>query len=199
MTIRLNSTIREGIVKNALAKAGITKELAELAQARRQWTEEVRVYVNGATDEEILAVEAEALEVLRKLPKGLIERPRILRESRMIYLNLGGLNVKGEFRDAAGSLQWAIVPAEGRSVVPAGHELEKRFHALEERAKTLEDREQTLRKQVGEAVGAVTTVKRLLEVWPEAVELIPETTRRAAANLPAIPFQDLNKTIGLPS
>ncbi|MFT7963069.1 Nmad5 family putative nucleotide modification protein, partial [Salmonella enterica] len=45
----------------------------------------------------------------------------------------------------------------------------------------------------------VTTVKRLIEVWPESKELLPKEADKASTALPALRVEDLNKMIGLPS
>ncbi|ELV4980379.1 hypothetical protein SHB81_000001, partial [Escherichia coli] len=49
------------------------------------------------------------------------------------------------------------------------------------------------------ALNSVTTVKRLIEVWPESKELLPKEADKASTALPALRVEDLNKMIGLPS
>ncbi|MFN0682916.1 Nmad5 family putative nucleotide modification protein, partial [Escherichia coli] len=48
-------------------------------------------------------------------------------------------------------------------------------------------------------LNSVTTVKRLIEVWPESKELLPKEADKASTALPALRVEDLNKMIGLPS
>ena len=47
--------------------------------------------------------------------------------------------------------------------------------------------------------GQTSTVKRLIEVWPESKELLPKEADKASTALPALRVEDLNKMIGLPS
>lgn len=60
-------------------------------------------------------------------------------------------------------------------------------------------RESDLAHQVRAVVGSCTTVKKLLEIWPESKELIPTTLEEARPQLPAIQVAELNKLVGLPS
>lgn len=55
-----------------------------------------------------------------------------------------------------------------------------------------------LQKDVEAAFKMHTTVKRLLESWPEAAALLPPAQAVAAAPVPAIPVEALNSRIGLP-
>lgn len=49
------------------------------------------------------------------------------------------------------------------------------------------------------ALSSITTVKKLLEVWPEAAELLPADVGTAKSSLPMVQTDDLNRIIGLPS
>ena len=46
-------------------------------------------------------------------------------------------------------------------------------------------------------IDSVTTTGRLIEVWPECVDLLPEGSMRAGALLPAVVLADLNKELNL--
>lgn len=49
------------------------------------------------------------------------------------------------------------------------------------------------------ALNSVTTTKRLIDVWPESKELIPDGVDTAKQTLPALKVEDLNRLIGLPT
>ena len=83
-------------------------------------------------------------------------------------------------------------------MLPADHALTIEFEALEALRKQLEDERGTLRQNVRAAVNAVTTVAKLLAVWPEAAELLP-TSAAPKPQLPAVNVQVLNAAIGLPT
>lgn len=61
----------------------------------------------------------------------------------------------------------------------------------------LAERERALRVKVRAVVESVTTVARLVEVWPEVAELLPEVHAGPKGNLPATLIADLNAEIGL--
>ena len=65
--------------------------------------------------------------------------------------------------------------------------------------KALDEERATLSAQVRGALSKFTTVKRLLDAWPEAKELLPDRLPEAKPALPAIRTEDLNALIGLPS
>lgn len=57
----------------------------------------------------------------------------------------------------------------------------------------LEEDRSALRREVRSVLNSVTTVKRLLDVWPEAEKYLPD--RPETPNLPAVVVADLNKKI----
>jgi hypothetical protein len=59
--------------------------------------------------------------------------------------------------------------------------------------------EKEIEATVWAALNSVTTLKRLIEVWPESKELIPKDSDNAKAALPALRVEDLNRMIGLPT
>ncbi|MBZ7208083.1 hypothetical protein FMK66_11450 [Klebsiella michiganensis] len=63
----------------------------------------------------------------------------------------------------------------------------------------LNARKKEIEATVWAALNSVTTLKRLIEVWPESKELIPENSDNARASLPALKVEDLNRMIGLPT
>lgn len=52
--------------------------------------------------------------------------------------------------------------------------------------------------QVKATLNQFTTVKKLLEAWPEAKDLIPDDVDEVKPKLPVVQVQDLNCLIGLP-
>ncbi|MBZ7312623.1 hypothetical protein FMK79_17585 [Klebsiella oxytoca] len=63
----------------------------------------------------------------------------------------------------------------------------------------LNARAKEIESTVWAALNSVTTLKRLVEVWPESKELIPESSDDARTTLPALKVEDLNRMIGLPT
>lgn len=193
MSTRLTNPLRDRIVANALAKAGIDAAQAALEAKRFAWAEAVRAKINGAPDDELLKLEAKVAKALALLPEHL--RPDddgILLRHDYDYVNLAGLTVLIQFPGKR------IVPRT-KCVILADDPLVQQFHALDAEEKDLRDRRSTIRAQVRAALNSVTTVKKLLAVWPEAKELLPENLEEAKVNLPALAVNDLNTMIGLPT
>lgn len=193
MSTRLNTALRDKIVANALTKAGITKDRQELQAARHAWADELRLTALGTTDEALAKLSTKVKKAWESIPSVVARSysdPIYTRE--YIYVNLGGLKTCAHFRERA--------PAPtGSPVFEADHALTIRFHELENAAKDLDDRADTLKTQVRAVVNSVSTVKQLLNVWPEAKELLPATVEESKSKLPAVQVETLNTLIGLPT
>ncbi len=95
----LSSSIKEQIICNALAKAGIPKRKAALRAARVAWAERVRLAAIGGKE-----VEAEIIKNLKKIetlaskfPESLKTANSIIRKDNDMYLNLAGSRVNVYF------------------------------------------------------------------------------------------------------
>lgn len=62
----------------------------------------------------------------------------------------------------------------------------------------LYDERRTMEAEVRAVVSSVTTEKRLYEVWPELVEIVPPTESSARGTALAVNIDELNKKIPLP-
>lgn len=72
------------------------------------------------------------------------------------------------------------------------------FYGFDALLKQIKSDEADIRQNVSAALSKVRTVKRLLEEWPEAKELLPADAP-AVPLPPAIRRETLNEMIGLPS
>lgn len=68
------------------------------------------------------------------------------------------------------------------------------------------EKEEAFQKELSElydnvyaSISSITTVKKLLEQWEEAIELLPSELKQPKAQLPALQTHKLNKLIGLPT
>ena len=68
----LTSSIKEQIIRNALAKAGIPKRKAALRAARIAWAERVRLQAIGGQE-----VEADIIKNLKKNRSAGVQTPRV--------------------------------------------------------------------------------------------------------------------------
>lgn len=195
MSTRLNAYLREKIIENALAKSGLPTELEAINNAIKQWGEEVRLKTNGITDTEIDNILAQTRRTYRQLPEQLQYNPplELIRKAYFMYVSLAGQRIMVHF--AANRYTVSGATAHLR----AGDPLIDRYHSLNDKRKEVESKIQTLRATVNGVVNKVSTTKRLLDMWPEAKELLPENLEEAKVNVPALVVADLNAMIGLTS
>ncbi|ENZ1877623.1 Nmad5 family putative nucleotide modification protein, partial [Salmonella enterica] len=99
MNQTLNKSIKEKIVDNALAKAGIPQRKKALRDARADWAERVRLAAIGGpeTESEVLKTEKKIAALIAKLPEELRTNYTFVRYDSDIYLNLAGSRVRAYF------------------------------------------------------------------------------------------------------
>lgn len=195
---RLNSYLRDEILKNAIAKSPVPAEETALDSEYYALAEAFRVESLGGP-KKVAEIEhlVQEIEKLRaQLPESLRENDPVARTDYEMYrMNLGGLRVRLNFGPSLEERR--ICPSE--VVFAADHPLVLQFGQLENRKADLKSKRGTLKQQVQAVLASVTTVKKLLEVWPEAKELLPQNVEEAKPQLPALPIADVNALIGLPT
>lgn len=72
------------------------------------------------------------------------------------------------------------------------------FYTFDEREQKIDELQTNVKANVNAALQKVRTVKRLLEEWPEAAELLPPDTPKAPP-VPAVRREALNEMLGLPT
>lgn len=99
MNQTLNKFIKEKIVDNALAKAGIPQRKKALRAARVDWAERVRLKAIGGpeAEAEVLKTEKKIAALIAKLPEELRTNHTFVRYDSDIYLNLAGSRVSAYF------------------------------------------------------------------------------------------------------
>lgn len=190
---KLTVAMRDTIVNNAVEKAGLNKETSTLAERRKVWAEKVADESIGGPENVAKLAEAnkKITRIVSGLPKDLQEDLRAGPLTGSILASFGGRRIYVN--------QWdGRRPAREGLMLPADHPLTVEFEALETIEADLNDRREKLKYDVRAMVNSVTTVARLLAVWPEAKELIP-TYAVQPKNLPAVNVEQLNSAIGLPT
>ncbi|EAA3222730.1 hypothetical protein NHJ76_004695 [Salmonella enterica] len=201
----LTNHIKEQVICNALTKAGIPKRKAALRAARMDWAERVRLAAIGGQE-----VEAEIIKNLKKIetlaskfPEALKTTNTFIRTDSDIYLNLAGARVNVYFNGNYRAHE-PNAPEHIRKISPyeftllADDPLVTEFYGFDALLKQIKSDEADIRQNVSAALSKVRTVKRLLEEWPEAKELLPADAPSVPLP-PAIRRETLNEMIGLPS
>lgn len=197
----LNVEIKDYIVAAAIKQAGVLEKEAALVERRAVWAEAVRVDALGGKE---AAAKIERLS--KRFEKMLTEVPDSIRTKSPLQthysmsLNVGGLRTEAPFngRDTNPARPLVSKISPHSHTLKAGTPLANEFAEIEKEAEKLADLRATISGNVRAALNRVRTVKKLLEEWPEASALLPDTMGAAKTNLPALPRKDLNKLVGLP-
>ena len=83
------------------------------------------------------------------------------------------------------------------NVYDAGSNMASRYEKLRAKSQDLKTQITEARRQVGAALSSVTTVKRLIETWPE-IEPFARKFEGEKSHLPALPTDALNAILDLP-
>ena len=190
---RLTSNFKSIIVGNALTKAGFDTQEKEIQEVHTAWVEKVRIFGLGGEEvaKQLEQTEADYL----KLREGLRNHPAlvetVLTHNRHGLVNVAGLKTYIAHPDYAVSNYNITLSAENPLV--------QEFHDIENRKTDLSKEKNALAAKVQGVLTTVNTVKQLLAVWPEAVELLPPPTHKPSTALPVVQVSSLNRAIGLPS
>lgn len=189
---RLNNATREYILDKALEKAEIPALLAKYDKDRADWMDRLRIETNGMTDAELDALDAKIQKLKTQIPKALRGDYRVIEKRYRIYPNIGGLRVGlHEFPE--------VRYVSHEPTVASDHPLAVEFHAMEDAHQEVCEREKVLTAQVMSVLNSATTIKKLVEIWPEARELLPPNEQPIISNVPAVLISSLNAAIGLPT
>ena len=208
MATRLNTDLRSKIVSNAVAKSEAAKLKEAYSTGLKKWIDDVWLLSVGGKKglAEIEKVKALEETIKAKLASGVHSGDSLLRRDYDMRLNLGGMNLQLYFvgRLNVSSLSIAEYQsghyryAPREFTIEGGHALHQRFLEPEEEKAKYEDVDEMVRVNVYSAVNSVSTVEKLVELWPEVVELLPPEAPVQGKNLAVIPAE-LNTMIGLPT
>lgn len=95
------------------------------------------------------------------------------------------------------------IPLSGvRRIFSENRELSKqqleRWNEFTKGKQALIQEQNSLYKSTFGVLHSVTTVKKLIQVWPEVKETVEQFIALPTPNLPALPVGELNKKLGLP-
>lgn len=76
-------------------------------------------------------------------------------------------------------------------------QIDEAEEALSQRDSALREKKNELRNRAVAVIESVTTVNRLLEIWPEVHDFLPEENAGPGGGVPAILVSDLNDQFGL--
>lgn len=206
MSVRLTNAARDEIVKAAVNKSGFPKRIEEARTALEDIKMECWIAAFGG------------LKAYRRLCdrfETIEEKISELRKSGVNVPSLGPgytwnnskLNLAG-MQVSSPDINWVsdkfkelrvIYMYDSKPTLTADNPLVQKFLDAEKALEDLKSSRQQIKDNVQAVVYSVSTTKRLIEVWPESAELIPKEVEVVRAGLPAINFESLNASIGIPS
>lgn len=197
--IRITAEIRDGIIANAVAQrfAADKLQIAEQEEHVRQLTAE----------RDKVGYEAAFSEVDRKrlsaapegwFPKSTSVKVAVEETNEVIQIQFAeAQRVPYEVHDNRHGTHIASIISPDHPYMAARNAVRDAKAILDAMQKELSERERALRSRVKAVVESVTSVARLVEVWPEVTELLPEVHAGPKGTLPALLIADLNAEIGL--
>lgn len=195
MSTRLTASVKRDIAQNARKLSPFTKELNELLEERKEIIEGIRIEALGgktaAAKYDDIDKQLQAL--IKTLPLELMSHSSGIYRSSSIYVSLDG-----EYSNHYLLHSSKVVPSN-RYVLPVTSPFHAALVASNEAESKLLRQLREVEGQVLASINSITTVKKLLDTWEEARELLPPYLLQPKVHLPALQTNKLNKLIGLPT
>lgn len=208
MSVRLTNDARRKIIAAAMDKSGFPKRIEEAEDNLEKIKMECLISAFGGLKAYRRLVDR--IKTIKDKCKSL-KAEGILISSVTNYstwnankMNLGGMNISYpshsvlEQKEFVG-LHFIRLDNGAKPTLTADNPLVQKFLDAEKVLQDLESSSKSIEENVKAVVYSVNSTKRLVEVWPEAAELIPSDIEVVRAALPAIDFNNLNASIGIPS
>ena len=203
---RLNKAIREAIIDNAINASGATARHDANVIRRAKLADDVRLFSIGGVEVE-KKLDAEFAKVKKQLDKldnnhfqyADYVSPRCDYD---IDVNFSGRAIRLFFNgQETASIDFKFVRKNyvGHQIITitSDNPLNDEFDAVNKEQRIIDDLRVQVKSEVTAMVNSVTTVKKLLELWPESKDLLPKDEKVQSTAIVA-DVQKLNTMIGLP-
>ena len=198
-TVRITADLRDGIIANALRQRFAAENLViEEQQAQVKTLTEAR---DKAGYEAAFSVKDRAR--LAEAPEGWFPtdtkvKVAVEETNEVIEVTFAKAHrVPYEVHDNRFGTHIASIIKPDHPYMAARASVKLAKEELQATRARLDEARGVLRTRVKAVVESVTTVARLVEVWPEVTELLPEIYSGPKAGLPAGLISDLNSELGL--
>lgn len=208
MSVRLTNDARDKIIAAAMEKSGFPKRLEEARANVEKIKMECLIAAFGGLKPYRRLVDR--FNTIEEKIKALKDEGILVRSSRDYStwnadkMNLAGMTVSYPKHSVLSmpefeGLRFIRKSNNDKPTLLADNPLVQKFLDAEKVVEELDSSAKSIKANVKAVVYSVNTTKRLVEVWPEAAELIPSEIEVVRAALPAIDFNSLNASIGIPS
>lgn len=195
MSIRLNKSDKEDIARKARNLSPLNKKLEDAIKDQYVVAEKLRIYSLGGQDkaDEYQAVADKIQKLSDALPDHVATSGVGVHISSYVYY----LAPNTRYRDGMALSGPKIVSKENANL-DTGDPLLTEIEAVIEAKSKIQQELREVEATVYASIAGITTVKKLLDTWPEAKELLHPDMLQPKAMLPAMQTIKLNKLIGLP-
>lgn len=208
MSVRLTNDARDKIIAAAMEKSGFPKRLEEARANVEKIKMECLIAAFGGLKPYRRLVDR--FNTIEEKIKALKDEGILVKSSRDYStwnadkMNLAGMTVSYPKHSVLSmpefeGLRFIRKSNNDKPTLLADNPLVQKFLDAEKVVEELDSSAKSIKANVKAVVYSVNTTKRLVEVWPEAAELIPSEIEVVRAALPAIDFNNLNASIGIPS
>ena len=208
MSVRLTNDARDKIIAAAMEKSGFPKRLEEARVNIEKIKMECLIAAFGGLKQYRRLVDR--FNTIEEKIKALKDEGILVRSSRDYStwnadkMNLAGMTVSYPKHSVLSmpefeGLRFIRKSNNDKPTLLADNPLVQKFLDAEKVVEELDSSAKGIKANVKAVVYSVNSTKRLVEVWPEAAELIPSEIEVVRAALPAINFENLNASIGIPS
>jgi len=196
MSIRLNKHHKETIAQNARKLSPLNAQLDQVFKARKVLAESIRVESLGGLKKtkEYDDIAKDRLLQRDKLPYNLLSHSTGINMASRMYVGLS----KTERRYCLNFEDIRVAIKGTRDLTTGSRYYDPLIKSIEIEDKIREELIE-LEQSVYASISGITTLKKLLETWPEVVELLPSDITQQPVRLPALRTDNLNKLIGLPT
>lgn len=208
MSVRLTNDARDKIIAAAMEKSGFPKRLEEARANVEKIKMECLIAAFGGLKPYRRLVDR--FNTIEEKIKALKDEGILVRSSRDYStwnadkMNLAGMTVSYPKHSVLSmpefeGLRFIRKSNNDKPTLLADNPLVQKFLDAEKVVEELDSSAKSIKANVKAVVYSVNSTKRLVEVWPEAAELIPSDIEVVRAAVPAIDFNNLNASIGIPS
>jgi len=189
-SVRLTNNRREVILSNLLKDKFIVP-IDEFKEKQSSIAEDVYTEFFGRA----------AIKRMYSLPRGWME------ERPTFSAKLGGYSHhftvgedwkrSVEYKEKCYQNRWCVrMPTDASIMLPADHKLSIEYQKAEDAKAKINESRAHAYAQASSVLLSVSTLKRLMEVWPEVGPYVPADMYEEQV-LPTLPIQSLNETFGL--
>lgn len=217
---RLTAAIRDGIIANAVKTKDFIGRDKAIVQKRADFAERLRLFIldaYGLTDARLAEIKEQVKALGDEVKFNGAQYARIWFDggNYRIDVNLSGQTrniyrdgqtndrtCKSIFNNKAEYDKTKYTPHTGESdFIVSDPKWREELDAIDKEAVQLRAEYDTLQSTLKATISGFTTVEKLLEAWPDAKELIPETTpiaKQPGTGI-ALSVADLNALCGIPT